>query len=378
MGSKSHRLDADQLALLKWMVGACIGLVSVSTLFNLDGYSPFSAIVACVVIGASLLWPSGFAKLPPMVWKIYAVGIIPLMMIDIMARETVPALLNLNTWLIIYRALNQDNRREEMQLVLLCLFLQVMTGILTASLLFGFQLLVFSALAISFLVIGVMLEAKIEGDYSLLKKRRMWTGEVIVDTLKTAFLGRNLFLSFGMFSALLGFAALVFTVIPRIDVENKVSLFELESTKSLSGFSENVSLGEITDIQKDNSVALRVDVSDDTMVPVMPYWRMLALDSYDRGSFVLSDGFKTILKPIVASPFNAARYWPGTTFSQVPSGGTRSRWTFYLEPGLSKFLPLPGEFRQFTYGELNTLLIQREIELFFVRGDEFQNAFLPT
>ncbi len=345
-----------------------MGLISVSTLFNLDGYSRVPAIVACVVIGSSLLFPSGFARLSPFAWKAYAVGIIPLMMIDVMARETVPALLNLNTWLIIYRALNHDKRREEMQLVLLCLFLQVMTGILTASLIFGIQLLLFSAFAICFLVIGAMLEMKIEGDYSKIDRKKHWTFGMVVRTLKDSISGRNVFLGVSMFSALMSLTALVFMVIPRVDVENKVSLFELDSDQSLSGFSDNIALGEVTDIKKDNSVALRVDVSTNAMIPVTPYWRMLSLDSYDNGRFSLSLSLSGLRSDTIASPYNTARHWPERQFSQVPSSKNRNRWTFYVEPGISKFLPIPGSFAQMTFEDLNKLHVGPEMHYFSLKA----------
>lgn len=368
MASKSRRLNASQFVLLKWIIGALMGLVSVSTLFNLDGYPLLPAGIACTAMIVSLLWPSGFAKLPPIVWKVYTVGIIPLMAIDMLARDTVPALLNLNTWLIIYRALNHESRREEMQLVLLCLFLQVMTGILTASVIFGLQLMVFSALAICFLVIGAMLEMKIEGDYAKLRDRREWSFAMVVETLSLALTGRNIFLGIGMFSALLSLTALVFIVIPRVDVENKVSLFELKSEKSYSGFSEDIALGDVTDIKNDNSVALRVDVSSKGQLPVVPYWRMLSLDSYDDGRFRLSPNVAAMSNDSVMSPNNTLRHWPDRTFSQVPSSEDRDRWTFYVEPGLSKYLPLPGSFSQMTFEDLSKLLVGPEMHYFSLKA----------
>ena len=128
MESQSRKLSVYELFRLKWLVGTLMALVSVSSLLNLDSHNWVPAIVSLVAMGGCVLFPTIYSKAPPGLWKIFALSIIPLVSIDVLAKETVPALLNLNTWLILYRALNHTKRREEMQLALLCLFLLVMVG----------------------------------------------------------------------------------------------------------------------------------------------------------------------------------------------------------------------------------------------------------
>ncbi|MCH6257146.1 transglutaminaseTgpA domain-containing protein [Puniceicoccaceae bacterium K14] len=363
MENKSPKLSLKQYALLKWMLGAGMGLVSVSTVFNLSGYSYIPAIIAFTCISVSLFWPAGFARLPNIVWRVYAIGIIPLMAMDVIARDTVAALLNLNTWLIIYRALNHQKRREELQLVLLCLFLLIMTGILTASLLFGVQMFVFFGLAISFLVVSSITQCSSELDGESDKKDG-WNAALVLSTFRILFRSRYLFTGTLIYCFLIGLSSLVFLVVPRVEVENKVTLFELKSNESLSGFSDNIRLGDVTSIKNDASIALRVDVNSSKGVPVDPYWRMLVLDTYQNGSFSVSNGLQDKLRNTMASPFNTVRYWPDKRFSQVPSREDRDRWTVFVEPGASRYLPIVGTFEHLTFSQLDKLFMAADIHSF--------------
>lgn len=362
-----RKLNVYELYRFKWLVGALMALVSVSSLFNLESHNWIPATVSLVAIGGCVLFPKTYSKTPELVWKLFGLSIIPLVSIDVLAKETIPALLNLNTWLILYRALNHNKRREEMQLALLCLFLLVMAGMLTASVVFGIQLLVFSGLAIGFLSICSIFETKAEGKSESLLDEDVW-GEHH-GWIKLAKVGR--FRSFAMgaalFVCLIGFASIAFMFIPRIDVENKVNLFSLKSTSTLSGFSENINLGEVTNIKKDDRVALRVDVSGEPLVPETPYWRMLALDTYRMGSFKLSPELKDLMRAGMSSPYHAKRYWRDRRFSESPSSMVRDRWTFFMEPGVSKFLPILGSFKQLTYSNLNDLSVGPHMHVFSLK-----------
>lgn len=357
MKSRSPRHSLEDLLALKWLLGALMGLVCITTLFNISGHSKIPAIIATTVVTVALLRPSLIAKVPQVVWKSYAIAIIPLVLLDVLAKNTIPALLHLNTWLILFRCLNHNKRREEMQLALLCLFLIIMTGILTATLVFGFQLLVFSGLAIAYLVVNTSIETKAEGNYAYLEDLRNSTTPDLLKALKSVFSGRVLLLGTCMFASLVFSAAVVFIAIPRIDIEDKVSLFVMKPKRTLSGFSDNVQLGEVTDIKNDNSVALRVDVPEDAEVPVTPYWRMIALDEYKDGGFRLSQNLSDLQKSPLASPYHSVRYWPDRRFAQTPSEEGQDRWTFFMEPEVSRYLPLPGSFKQMTVSNLADLSI---------------------
>ncbi|MFL3656793.1 MAG: transglutaminaseTgpA domain-containing protein [Opitutales bacterium] len=364
MESQSRKLSVYELFRLKWLVGTLMALVSVSSLLNLDSHNWVPAIVSLVAMGGCVLFPTIYSKAPPVLWKIFALSIIPLVSIDVLAKETVPALLNLNTWLILYRALNHTKRREEMQLALLCLFLLVMVGLLTYSVVFGLQLLVFSGLAVVFLSIGSIFETKAEGRGEAVLDEAVWDDHHGWIHLARVTRFRYLAIGSALFGSLIGIAGIAFMFIPRVNVENKVNLFSMKSSTTLTGFSESISLGDVTNIKNDKRVALRVDVSGESFVPETPYWRMLALDSYSKGSFSLSPELKDMLEAGLSSPYHAKRYWRERQFSETPSSIKRDRWTFFMEPGVSKFLPIMGSFKQMTYSKLNELSVGPRMHIF--------------
>ncbi len=368
MERQSQRLSVHDLYRVKWLIGAFMALISVGALYNLKTHNWIPASVTVAAITLCVLLPKLYANAPAALWKIFAFSIVPLVSIDIFAKETVPALLNLNTWLILYRSLNHQKRREEMQLVLLCLFLLVMTGMLTASILFGLQLLVFAGLAISFLSIGTILDSKSAGASESIDPSDAWKEHSGWLNLAGSMRYRNVVIGSAMFSVLIGIAGFSFLFIPRVDVENKVNLFNMKGAASQTGFSESVQLGEVTSIKNDTRVALRVDVAGERVVPAMPYWRMLALDAYSNGGFSISPSLKEMLDDEDSTPYRAVRYWKDRWFADAPSRDqTRDRWTFFVEPGVSKFLPIVGSFKQFTYTNLNDVRIAPQMHAFALK-----------
>ncbi len=353
--------------MLKWLIGSLTGLVAVSTLFNLEGHNLLPARVALIFIGSCLLFPKLYVSIPTWGWKVYAFSIIPLLAIDILAKETATAMMNLNTWLIIYRSVNHNSRREEMQLILLCLFLMVMVGILTSTVVFGLQLLIFAGLAAAFLVTGSILECKNEGSSESAHRLKDWLKSFSWFELSKAIRFRSAALGACLFLGLIGLSGAGFLVIPRIDIENKVTLFEMAPRSTQTGFSDTISLGEVTDIKKNNGIALRVDVASEGMTPSVPYWRMLALDEYDNGKFSLSRGLKDYLKGGSAAPRHARRYWQKKEFSTIPSDSAKDRWTFFLEPGVSRYLPIVGGFSQLTISELEDLSVGPQMHIFALK-----------
>ena len=360
MARSAQKLSSSDLYMLKWILGALMGLVSVSTVYNLSGHNQLPATFVVSVIGLSILCPGLFHRIPELFWKLYAVAIIPLVSFNILAGEMTPTLLDLNTWLILYRALNHEKRREEMQLALLCLFLLIMTGIMTSSLLYGFQLLLFSGLAISYLIAGTILESNSEGGTREIHHSRQWSSSFRWSSAIRATNGRDLSYWMAVFVLMMGIGTISFYFIPRVDMDRRLNLFKMNGGATLTGFSETIALGEVTDIKKNDGVALRVDVSGGSIAPVEPYWRMLSLDEYDNGRFSLSRHLRRMIDDPNA-PHSSAIYlssfWPDKEISDTPSAEDRDRWTFYLEPGVSRFLPLMGDFKQLTYPNSDALRI---------------------
>ena len=153
MAGQSPKLSVNDMFRVKWLLGATMAMVSVSSLFNLGSHTKVPGAVCFAVLAICVAFPKIYSSVPQIIWKLFAFSIVPMVSMDVLASETIPALLNLNTWLVLYRGLNHQKRREEMQLVLLCLFLLVMVGMLTTSIVFGVQLLLYTGLALAFLTL---------------------------------------------------------------------------------------------------------------------------------------------------------------------------------------------------------------------------------
>ena len=222
MERRLPKFSVNAVYRLKWLVGALMAFVSMTALLNLESLSRVPAVIGITAIWACIFFPKQYSRIPPIVWKVFAFIIVPLVSIDVLVGEAIPALLNLNTWLIIYRSLNHQKRREEMQLVLLCLFLLVMTGMLTASLVFGLQLLFFSGLAIGFLTAGTILDSRSGGRSEEIDAYNAWQKHEGWFHLVRSFRYRNFAIGSAMFTALIGIAGVAFLFIPRVDIQNKV------------------------------------------------------------------------------------------------------------------------------------------------------------
>jgi transglutaminase-like putative cysteine protease len=164
-----------------------------------------------------------------------------------------------------------------------------------------------------------------------------------------------------LFGGLMILSALLFVTIPRFQLENGLFLDRFITKKARSGFSDHIKFGEVSEILQDNSVALSVDVSDRTQIPASPYWRMLVLDEYRDGGFRLSTKLR-------AREFPAER--TGTTdaprYRRRSNGGV---WTFYLESGISRYLPLLGPYEWLSFGESHTFRSSRTLGLVALRDD---------
>jgi hypothetical protein len=147
-----------------------------------------------------------------------------------------------------------------------------------------------------------------------------------------------------LFIGVVAISALLFVAIPRFQLENSLFLERLMTKKTKTGFNETIRFGDVTEIQQDTSVALSVDVNDRSVVPAVPYWRMLVLDQYDNGAF----RFSPMLQRATLAPERSDSVVHGDA---KPRAGATAQWTFYLESDVSRFLPLLGRFELLRFRE---------------------------
>ncbi|MDQ8193366.1 transglutaminaseTgpA domain-containing protein [Coraliomargarita sp. SDUM461004] len=338
MGRKQVRLSLGELHEVKQLMGVLLAILSFWSLAALDIGSQSILLMGGAVATVAFCFPRWVARIPALVWRWAGPMILLFIGIDFMLHMPafIPPLVRMVVLLLIYRILAPRNLREDKQLILLCLFCVVISGVLTVSLLFAFQILIFAPLAMALLFVICILDRGKDVTPCLIDWehfewsqliRRVWC---VLDF-------RMVVLCAAMFLLVVTVSSLLFILTPRFDMHRAIPFMELNS-KARSGFSEEVALGEVSEIQEDNRVALRIDVPALDAVSAMPYWRMLVLDEYEGGRFRVSPSLRT--KPFRL--FQESRELRSPVIPLLQRSG--ALWTFYMEGGISRYLPLPGDY----------------------------------
>lgn len=124
--AKPRQLNLDELRRLKWLLGGVLSLVSLWTVFFLDVEAVGLVGVAGAAILAVLLWPQLPGRVPPLLWKLAVPAIIVALAADFyFSPDTLPVLIRLAILLVLYRAVSYRRKREDLQLIVLSIFLIV-------------------------------------------------------------------------------------------------------------------------------------------------------------------------------------------------------------------------------------------------------------
>lgn len=362
--SEAPALNAEELHRLRWGLGGALALVSAWGVFFLDlsGTALVPAITAIVL--AALAWPAWPGRLPAWAWRLVFPALILFVAADLVLNgEPLSAMLRLNLALILVRAVSPRRPREDLQLVVLCLFLVVVAGVLTVAFGFVALILTFTALALTYLLtitLSTTLEPEPDGAEGW--TRVSWGR--LFRRLRGAVDWRVVAASAGLYVLVVAVASALFVAIPRFQVENSLGFLQLKNKRSLSGFSDVVKLGEVTDIAQDTTTALRAELDDPSKVPAAPYWRMVALDEYREGTFAASRG---LLR-------HDRRVAEGRELHGPRAAAGLPVWTFYYEAGVSRYLPLAGDFSRLRLREARSLVLNDRAATIALR-DEPQSMF---
>jgi transglutaminase-like putative cysteine protease len=341
--AKSRQLNLDELLRLKWLLGGALALVSLWTVFFLDIEALGLVGVAGAAIIAVMIWPKLPGRVPPVVWKLAVPAIIVAFAADLyFSPDTLPALIRLAILLVCYRAVGYRHKREDLQLLVLGLFLIVVAGVLTVSLGFAFLLLLFTACALVFLFVINLIEASETGVARTAEAETAWTRlgwRSLLARLRAVVDWRLMLFATVLFTAVVAMSGLLFLVIPRFEVASGFFLDRYITRKSRTGFTDTVKFGDVTELLRDESVAMRVDLTDASGIREDPYWRLVVLDEYGPAGFKVSAGLKAELIRGQRTTQQLRGRPLGRNVKEV--GG---QWTFYVEPGVSRFLPLPGSY----------------------------------
>lgn len=369
------RLERGELHQLRWLLGNLAALLAALATFFLSTEDwPLAALV-CLSALAPLFFPSLPARLPRfahlLVFPVSAAFFCRDLWVGV---EWLPALARLALLLLGYRCLVYRSRREELQLLLLGFFLLVAAGIVTVALSFVALLAAFSALALGLLYTIAEEEgstAAEEGepkDVSVRSLPPSWAadfrflplGRRLLERLRWRLVALGALLFLGTVAV----TALLFVAIPRFQLDSSFLPERFFSRKARTGFSDKVRFGSVAEIARDERLALSVDPGTARPLPASLYLRMLVLDEYARdGSFSLSSRSRLEL---AASERSASllRGSPG-----APSDGASANWTFYLEPGVSRYLPQPGSFSALRLREPAPLQYEPRLRVVALRSE---------
>ena len=337
--TKRVQLSFIELHQLKWVLGELLTIVSLWTIFFLEVRS---GPLLAVTVGAILLVicvPSLPGRIPSWVWVAVTPALIVVIVADFVQSrpDIIPSLVRMVVLLVLVRCLQYRRKREDLQLILLCLFMVVIAGVLTLSLNFGIQLLVFTPLAMACLFIINLVDTSEDGGEL---PEGLWDNfrwGHFLDRVWHVQDFRLLALAVLFFVGVVAVSSLIFITMPRFRIDQAIPFFQLNSRKSKSGFSDKVQFGEVVEIIEDNSVALRVDMENREEAPDTPYWRMVVLDEYYKNSFQMSLSARKNNKV-----FSDSYFPPRGRAQRSSADGSAGKWTFYLEGGISKYLPRTG------------------------------------
>lgn len=338
MAYKSAKLTTEELHEVKHLMGGGLTLLSFWSLLSLDVGSGWLIAAAMLAILFALVRPRWVIRVPPFTWRVAAPLLLLVVGADFLLHlpDFIPSLVRMIVLILLFRNFAPRRQREDLQLILLCLFCLVMSGVMTVSLLFAFQILLFTPLAMALLfVINLLDRGKQTEDHDLTWMHFNWVR--LVRRVWSVLDWRVLGVGTAMFGFVVFVSTLLFILTPRFDLDQAIPFMRME-TQPMTGFSEKVELGDVTSVQNDNSAAIRIDLPSREALDTELYWRMLVLDRYVDGTFRMSDSLNgyQFRKPKTVRELRSDR---------LPSDLRQGeRWTFYMEGGVSRYLAVPGDY----------------------------------
>ena len=367
--TKRPQLSLDELHQLKWLLGGVLTLLGVWTVFYMDLGGWTLMVLTTIAAGACLAWPELPTRVPALAHTLAFPVIVLIFAGDLwLTAEVLPAMVRLDIMLLFYRGISYRQRRDDLQVIVLGLFLIVVAGVLTVSLMFAAQILIYTACALAFLLTITLVEAADGGQQVPFQKggaAPSWAAHAnwgrLFRRMRTVADWRVVALGGGLFAGVVVVSGLLFLAIPRFQLQNSLFLERFISKKVKTGFNDSIKMGDVTEIQQDNGLALTVDVSDRTQVPATPYWRMLVLDQYESGTFKLSAQLRQKL--------GRERTDSVVHGEARPRLGVATYWTFYLESGVSRYLPLLGEFELLKFREPQNFRLGADLSVVALRDE---------
>ena len=180
------------------------------------------------------------------------------------------------------KLLGIKDMRDFIQIYILSFFHFLAGTILTVDFSYGIAFIAYVSVALWAIMVFSMKKESIEA-----------SSKDDPELVTPLFLSSTVIISFGIFM----FTALIFVSIPRISSGFLVSSF-VKPQALKSGFSDEVKLGQVGEIQLDNSPVMRVKLlnRDPESFPESLYWRGIALDDFDGRTWRISEADYKVYK----------------------------------------------------------------------------------
>ncbi len=339
-----EKLNSNELTAMRWMLGQLLLVISFTGAYALDlGAQTLITIALCLIL---LSFPAAplLERIPRLAWRIAPALLLVFVVTDftMAGGDVLPPLFRMVLLLALFRGLQVRTQREDLQLLLLSLFLLIVTGVLSQEISFGLQMLIYAPVAMGHLFVVNL--STLEPDVVVPEQ----TGRVF-DGFKWTALVRHIWrrMDYGtlvsglaLFLFMTAMSLLLFILMPRFDIGAALPFPRLQTSSSLTGFSDRVEFGDVVSILEDDAIAMRVDVETGSP-PARPYWRMVALDAYYNGGFLVS--------PRVARDHQKVQHYIFRFQHDRRTRLDNSIWTVYMEGGISSYIPGGDAFRSFRF-----------------------------
>ena len=213
---------------LKHLVGGVLAALALWSLMSLDLGMDLLLLAAMSVTVTSSIKPSISARIPDVAWRILGPVLLLFVAADFLMHlpAFIPSLVRMVVGLLLFRVLAPRSKREDLQLVLVCLFCLVMSGVMTVSFLFAFQILIFTPLAMGLLFLICLLDR----GAAVLPFKPSWVEFSVARLVKRVWEVldfRVLFLGGVMFGFVVLVSTMLFVLTPRFSLDQKIPFLEL-------------------------------------------------------------------------------------------------------------------------------------------------------
>ncbi len=371
----AHKINLTTLELhqLKWLLGQWMLFIAFWALMQLDFGTRPILLLGLLSTMVTLIRPSLPGRIPSFVWKGATSALVLIILLDFImnSSELMLPMVRMIVLLALYRSLQYRKRREDLQMLLLGLFMLVITGVLTVSLLFAVQILIFTPLAMALLFVVNLLESS----HNRVLSKDDWDHfrwGYFLSRIRRGMDFRMLAFSTVVFVAVVGISSLVFVLFPRIRMDQALPSFMQMRAMGKTGFSDRIYFGAIKQLISNSQVAMRVEVSNRFSIPSRPYWRMVVLDQYyyrnptEPGYYGDSSFVSTISQS--GSGYGEEIEQPDYNYLYGPRKSSvnynTDQWTFFLEGDTSAYLPLLGPFQRIRFSKKSKFWVYSEINVF--------------